>query len=72
LRAVPFSESVHDFIQSHERIYVVEMNRDGQMHSLLRLDLPESALKLISTARLDGLPLTAEWVAEQIRIGEEN
>ena len=71
LRAVPFSESVHQFVQSHQRIYVVEMNRDGQMHSLLRLDLPESAIKLISTARLDGLPLTAEWVADQIRTGEE-
>src|ERR1700753_402087 len=40
LRAYPFSKEIHDFVASHERVYVVEQNRDAQMLSLLKLDLP--------------------------------
>jgi len=40
LRAYPFSREVRDFVASHERVYVVEQNRDAQMLSLLKLDLP--------------------------------
>ena len=64
LRAVPMTKEVGDFIREHERIYVVEMNRDGQLHQLLSLDTPEGALKLISIAYTDGLPLTARFVSE--------
>ncbi|MGH9570291.1 MAG: 2-oxoacid:acceptor oxidoreductase family protein, partial [Candidatus Angelobacter sp.] len=37
LRAYPFNQEVHEFVRNHERIYVVEQNRDGQMHELLKL-----------------------------------
>lgn len=66
LRAVPFNDQVRDFIQSHERNYVVEMNRDGQMHQLLTIECPTSATKLISLAYTDGLPLTARRVRKMI------
>jgi len=72
VRAVPFTEAVREFIGTHQRVYVVEMNRDGQLHQLLLLDIPELSEKLISTARLDGLPFTAAWIVNQLRTGEEN
>lgn len=66
IRAVPFTQEVEDFIRSHERVYVVEMNRDGQMHQLLTLEFPDLATHLTSVAHLDGLPLTARRVRESI------
>src|SRR6202042_3422344 len=39
LRAYPFTREVHEFIEQHEHIYVVEQNRDAQMATLLKLDL---------------------------------
>jgi 2-oxoglutarate/2-oxoacid ferredoxin oxidoreductase subunit alpha len=71
LRAIPFCEEVREFVKNHERTYVVEMNRDGQVHQLLTIDVPEAATRLISTAHLDGLPLTAQWIASQVEAGEE-
>jgi 2-oxoglutarate ferredoxin oxidoreductase subunit alpha len=67
LRAYPFTREVHDFIEQHERIYVVEQNRDAQMLSLLRLDLkPELTTRLRSIAHLDGLPLDARSVTDEL------
>lgn len=67
LRALPVNEDVKEFIRRHERVYVVELNRDGQMHGILQLEVPEMATKLVSLAHMDGLPLTAHWVVEAIR-----
>lgn len=67
LRAIPLTSEVYDFIGSNERIYVVEMNRDGQLHQLLSLEYINTCAKLISIAHLDGLPMTAKWVVEQIK-----
>jgi 2-oxoglutarate ferredoxin oxidoreductase subunit alpha len=72
LRAIPFTSEVSDFIRGHDRVYVVEMNRDGQLHQLLSLEYARDCVKLISLARLDGLPLTARWVEEAIRAREAN
>jgi 2-oxoglutarate ferredoxin oxidoreductase subunit alpha len=67
LRAYPFTREVHDFIEQHERVYVVEQNRDAQMLSLLRLDLkPELITRLRSIAHLDGLPLDARSVTDEL------
>ena len=60
IRAVPFTQEVHDFIQSHERIYVIDQNRDGQMWTILKNELPEFAHKLHSVRHYDGTPITAE------------
>jgi 2-oxoglutarate ferredoxin oxidoreductase subunit alpha len=64
LRAVPFNAEVVQFIEQHARIYVVELNRDGQMHQLLSLETPHNAVKIISLAHIDGLPLTADWIVK--------
>ena len=64
LRAVPFTDDVQEFIRKHDRVYVVEMNTNGQMHMLLRLEVPDQATKLISLAHNDGLPMSARWLTE--------
>jgi 2-oxoglutarate ferredoxin oxidoreductase subunit alpha len=67
LRAYPFSQEITDFVRSHKRVYVVEQNRDAQMFSLLRLDLESDLVpRLRSVARLDGLPLDARSVTDDI------
>jgi len=66
VRGIPFSQEVYDFIRAHKRVYVVELNRDGQLHQLLTINLPEEATKMVSVAHLDGLPMTARWVREQV------
>ncbi len=72
VRAFPFSHEVADFVRSHKRVYVVEQNRDAQMFSLLRMDLDaELLLKLRSVARLDGLPIDARSVTDEIAAMEE-
>lgn len=70
LRAIPFTQEVTDFVHDHRRIYVVELNRDGQLHQLLSLEYSRDCVKLISLAHLDGLPLTARWVEEALKSKE--
>jgi 2-oxoglutarate ferredoxin oxidoreductase subunit alpha len=71
LRAIPFSQEVGDFVRNYERIYVVEMNHEGQLCDLLRMDLCDHARNLRSAAHLDGLPLTARWIMDRIISMEE-
>jgi 2-oxoglutarate/2-oxoacid ferredoxin oxidoreductase subunit alpha len=67
LRAYPFSREVHDFIAHHERVYVVEQNRDGQMLSLLKLDVAaDQNAKLRSIRHYNGLPIDARSITDDI------
>ena len=67
IRAFPFASEISDFVRSHKRVYVVEQNRDAQMLALLKLDLDvELVPKLRSVARLDGLPMDARSVSDEI------
>jgi 2-oxoglutarate ferredoxin oxidoreductase subunit alpha len=71
IRAYPFAPEVADFVRAHRRVYVVEQNRDAQLFSLLKLDLEsELAPRLRSVARLDGLPIDARSVTEDIAAKE--
>ncbi|MDX9992659.1 MAG: 2-oxoacid:acceptor oxidoreductase subunit alpha [Anaerolineales bacterium] len=72
LRAIPFANEVGEFIAAHERIYVVELNRDGQLKQLLTIKYPEYATRLVSIAFNDGLPPTARWIRTAILEKEEN
>jgi 2-oxoglutarate ferredoxin oxidoreductase subunit alpha len=72
IKAIPFTQEVHDFIHAHERNYVVELNRDGQMHQLLRLEYPEKTMTLISMAHIDGLPISANWVVKTLSTKEDS
>jgi len=67
IRAWPFAQAIHDFVAAHERIYVVEQNRDAQLASLLKLDLPaEQVVKLRSILHYNGLPVDAESITEEL------
>jgi len=71
IRAYPFAPEVADFVRAHRRVYVIEQNRDAQLFSLLKLDLEsELAPRLRSVARLDGLPIDARSVTEDIAAKE--
>jgi 2-oxoglutarate ferredoxin oxidoreductase subunit alpha len=71
LRALPINDEVREFVARHDRVYVVELNRDGQMHTILRTEMPEMAMKLRSLAYLDGMPLTARWLVDAFMAAEE-
>jgi 2-oxoglutarate ferredoxin oxidoreductase subunit alpha len=66
LRALPLGDEAAEFIAKYDRLYVVELNTDAQLHQLLQLHTPEHAVKLISVAYNDGLPLTPRYVTERI------
>ena len=66
LRALPINEEVRQFVRRYERVYVIELNRDGQMHKILQTEMPEHATRLISLAHLDGTPLAAAWVRDNL------
>lgn len=67
IRAYPFTKEVHEFIEQHEIIYVVDQNRDGQMFQLLTLDLPnKQAAKLRSVRHYNGLPIDARSITDDI------
>lgn len=65
LRSFPFTKLVKDFINRHERIIVVEQNRDGQMKKLLEAELRLSK-NLESICLFDGMPIRADHLTQQI------
>jgi 2-oxoglutarate ferredoxin oxidoreductase subunit alpha len=67
VRAFPFGPDVIDFIAHHERVLVVEQNRDAQLRSLLVLDGQVDQTKLIATLFYDGMPLDAKRVTDAVR-----
>ena len=66
VRALPLESAIVEFIKKHPRVYVVENNFDGQMHSLIQLHAPEYAARVVSIAKCDGLPFSARWITEAI------
>jgi 2-oxoglutarate ferredoxin oxidoreductase subunit alpha len=72
VRAYPCSDSVADFVRRHQRVYVVEQNRDGQLYQLLRCDLEaEESTKLRSIRHYNGLPIDARSVSDAIILQED-
>ncbi|MEL7637050.1 MAG: 2-oxoacid:acceptor oxidoreductase subunit alpha [Chloroflexi bacterium] len=66
VRALPTNPAVREFIASHARNYVLELNRDGQLCGILSLEISEYSQKLISITDIGGMPMTAEWAVESI------
>jgi 2-oxoglutarate ferredoxin oxidoreductase subunit alpha len=67
LRAFPFPKSVPDFIAAHDKVYVVEQNRDAQMFSLLVNELDIDPARMVRVLHYDGTPITARFIAGAIR-----
>ena len=72
VRALPFSENVAAFIERHERVYVVEQNRDGQLFGILRSELPASLIERLRSIRhYNGVPIDAGAITEPLLTAEE-
>ena len=67
VRAYPFTQEMNDFVASHDRIYVVEQNRDAQMLSLMKIDLDaREVVKLHSILHFNGLPIDARSITSVV------
>ncbi len=67
VRAFPFGKSFVEFITAHERIFVIEQNRDAQFKSLMMIELGINPEKLVSVLNYDGTPITADDILNQIK-----
>ncbi len=66
IRAFPFSSQIEDFIHSHDKVFVVEQNRDAQMRSLLVNECGIDPARLVPVLNFDGFPITAKCIAELV------
>jgi len=68
IRAYPFNDTVIDFIKNHDRVYVVEQNRDAQLKTLLLDTGKADPAKLVSVLHYDGNPVTARFIVNDISL----
>ncbi len=66
IRAFPFQDEIADFVASHNKVFVVEQNRDAQLKTLLVNDAGISPASLISVLHYDGTPITARFITNEI------
>jgi 2-oxoglutarate ferredoxin oxidoreductase subunit alpha len=71
IRALPLAESVREFLNHHTRVYMIENNVDGQMAQIMHMELPGDTGNVTSLALGDTLPMTADWVYDQVIQHEE-
>ncbi|MBK8132509.1 MAG: 2-oxoacid:acceptor oxidoreductase subunit alpha [Gammaproteobacteria bacterium] len=69
IRAFPFSDAVLEFIDAHDRIFVIEQNRDGQLRKLLIGECEINPRKLQALTYYAGMPITARYIRDAIRSG---
>ena len=67
IRGFPFGPGVQAFLDGHERLYVVEQNRDAQLRSLLAVELGVPRDRMTPVLDYGGLPLTAAVVVEAVQ-----
>jgi 2-oxoglutarate/2-oxoacid ferredoxin oxidoreductase subunit alpha len=67
IRAFPFNKTVDDFIERHEKVFVVEQNRDAQLRTLLMAENDVPPQKMIPVLNYDGMPITAQQILRKIR-----
>ncbi|MDQ6802649.1 MAG: 2-oxoacid:acceptor oxidoreductase subunit alpha [Acidobacteriota bacterium] len=72
LRALPFTHEVKAFVANHERVYIVEQNRDGQMGDLIRLEVGEDQKKIRKILHYTGLPCDARSITDAVLRLEAN
>jgi len=67
VRGFPFGQAFREFVDAHERLFVIEQNRDAQFRSLMMIELSVNAAKLVSVLNYDGMPITADNIYRQIK-----
>ncbi len=72
LRALPFTKHLVEFFEKHDRVYVIEQNRDGQMEMLVKAELPaELTRKIRSIRHYSGIPIDARFVTDELVTAEK-
>lgn len=66
IKAFPFGEEVVNFVENHDKVFVIEQNRDAQMRKMLIMELDCSPKKLVPVLNYDGMPITADAIRHQI------
>ena len=67
MKAYPFTAELLAFIDQHDRVYVVEQNRDAQMVALMRMELdPARITKVRSVLHYSGLPIDARSISDAV------
>ena len=67
LRGYPFNDELAAFIDAHERVYVIEQNRDAQLLQLMKLEVtPDRQMKLHSVLHYNGLPIDARSITDDV------
>jgi 2-oxoglutarate ferredoxin oxidoreductase subunit alpha len=67
IRALPLSDEVVQFVSRHERVYIVEQNRDGQVYDMVRLALPANLVERVHSIRhYNGQPIPAVAITEPL------
>ena len=67
VRAFPFGEEVRSFVDTHERVFVIEQNRDGQLRTLIINEFDIDPRRLESVRCYDGLPMSWRSVSEPVQ-----
>jgi 2-oxoglutarate ferredoxin oxidoreductase subunit alpha len=67
VKAFPFGKAFADFISAHEKVFVIEQNRDAQFRSLMMIELGVNPEKIVSVLNYDGTPITADNILKQIK-----
>jgi len=66
IRAFPFADAVAEFIAAHDKVFVVEQNRDAQLKTLLVNECGIDPGKLIPVLHYDGTPITARFITGEV------
>jgi 2-oxoglutarate ferredoxin oxidoreductase subunit alpha len=66
IRAFPFQDEIAEFVASHNKVFVVEQNRDAQLKTLLVNDAGINPASLVSVLHYDGTPITARYITNEI------
>ena len=66
LRALPLSDEVRRFVAAHDRVYVIEQNRDGQMADIIRLEVANDQHKIRKVLHYTGLPCDARFITNSV------
>ncbi len=66
VRAFPFGPVVEQFLATHERVYIVEQNRDAQLKTLLTVETSVAKDKLRSVLVYGGFPLSSRHVVDAV------
>lgn len=66
IRALPLNQQIYDFVTGHEKVYVIENNFDGQMAQILNMEISQDLTHMISLSLGDTLPMTAQWIVDNI------